>query len=666
MDDDILLEEAAEQLEAVRRRIADVEGQLEQARAKQSALDAILTATAEAGADKIRMQGFLQKKTPATTLTRGYDNRWFVLAGRQLRYYEEKGTIAVRRQDGVSAQGVTGDSTSFTLYAKGMQRKFELKAASEAERDRWVNCVLRRQGAADSDGGRAAVRAAEEPRRAAIAAQEAAQRGLLEQWGAAEHQLRRHSGSQEERLQAAQQRIDATAASRGAALEGGRDDTASAADDRAAELRSAVEAGEARHAALRRAAAAKLHRDTSLLVILGWWDKWRRWCSIRRRARAAEQVYDAAQAAAAAERELAAEAGSVAIAAAEQLAGRRGAAAAEEAAERAAIRLEEAELRGALRHRVLASQWAAEGEELSAEAAAIGGEAAALKEQLVAARGTASLAVQGAQEVESAAAIAQLEHAEAAARQEIAEQALPAWVTAAVASLRDASHQRSVGRILGSMSTWRGGLPWRWLYLWVDPDAGCVWYATRDPRFGEVEALPFLSIWAVRAEELGAECDPELLPGGAAQGDTCGFAVATVDGGVSRFVAASEYERDEWLETFTACAATAAAQQLRAARLHAAAAAAAADDCYSDGSPRSPGAHVPPRPALPGGSSWAALPGGGNPAAAAAATLVPGSPRRARRRVAESSPWGVDSGPSPQRSERRLVLPAASPRRYVW
>eukprot|EP01065_Artemidia_motanka_P008122 TRINITY_DN14054_c0_g1_i3.p1 TRINITY_DN14054_c0_g1~~TRINITY_DN14054_c0_g1_i3.p1 ORF type:complete len:657 (+),score=234.38 TRINITY_DN14054_c0_g1_i3:56-2026(+) len=655
--EDVLLEEAAEEAAGLQGQIAELERELAQARAKQSALDAILSATASSGSDKISMQGFLHKKTPATCVTRDYDTRWFVLAGPQLRYYEEKGVISVRRQDGVSAAPTEGDPTSFTLYAKGMQRKFELRAASVEDRNRWVAAILRRTDAPGlgDDGSLQGSQNAEKHLRELTASQEVDLRQLLGSWEQSEREQRSRSDDLSAQHRDADRRQEAAEEALQQAEREEKECT-DATSSRETQLRGALRDDEAKQQASRRAAAAMLHRDASLLVILAWWDKWRRWCSIRQRARVAERVYEAANAAAETETRLRDAAARAEAAGGRLQSGRLAVVAAEEARARAEALCLESEFRGQLSLWGTSARSDAEVCVLIESAAAVDGEATELRRHLTSARGAAAEAQQEALVWGFAAKQAALFQKEARRRAAIAADALPAFVAAAAQSLRESAEQRPVGRILARMSSWHGGVPWRWIYLWVDPRARCVRYTTRDPRFGEIESLPFHAVRAARAEALGDVCDVSLLPAGAPQANTCGFGVLLADGAVCRFVAATEDERDEWLETFGACASAGDAMLPPAADADV-----DADPTLSRG-----WAAVPPRPVQIGGSRWASLRGGGNPAAAAATTMTPGSPRRSRRQVAEVPVWARDSVQAKSLTDYDVRVAPASPRSYVW
>eukprot|EP01062_Namystynia_karyoxenos_P023176 TRINITY_DN18913_c0_g2_i1.p1 TRINITY_DN18913_c0_g2~~TRINITY_DN18913_c0_g2_i1.p1 ORF type:complete len:691 (+),score=204.53 TRINITY_DN18913_c0_g2_i1:99-2075(+) len=644
---------AAAELAQLAARVADAEAELAQVRERRVALSAVLDAASADGSgapERIRMQGTLEKLAPPSGEgERGYGVRWFVLAGRLLRYFEHKGTIALAA-DGAPAASAAEDPESLVLLDREAQYRFELRAPSSEDRERWLAGLLGRA----QPHGPGPTAATEELCRRMVAEQECAARAGIARWETSEQGARGGTGTQTAAVQAAQARIAGAAADREAARRAARADEA-AASARAARLRGSAAAQDGRRRAGREAAAGKLHHDARMLAAHVCWDRLARWRALRRRMRLAERVHRAQRAERSAAGNLRAAETALAAAEAERLAALRGAAVAEEAAERSAARQEEAELRGHLRLWGVSARRDIESAELVAEAAALTDEGRQLRSHLGEARGDAAEAQQGTRVRGLMAQGVRLLSQEARCRQQIAAQALPGWVAAAAASLHAASEQRSVGRILSCLSSWQGGLPWRWLYLWVDYAASCIWYATRDPRFGEVESIPFHSIWAVRPEELGELCDDTMLPGGAAQADSCGFAAAMSDGCVSRFVAATTRERDEWVHTFATCAAAATAQQMRAA-----AAAAAADAGAPAGGPLSPsGAPLPPSPQRPGGSHWAALPGGGNPAAAAAGTFVPGSMRRTRRREPPGCSWARDPG-----SLRRQVVGgvAAAPR----
>ncbi|KAJ9454785.1 putative apoptosis inhibitor ORF99 [Diplonema papillatum] len=81
-------------------------------------------------------EGYLKKKKPGS-FTSGWDDRFFMLRGATLYYFEEKATIDISR--GCECTLVPADLTSFTVSVVGQSREpFVLRANDETDRARWV------------------------------------------------------------------------------------------------------------------------------------------------------------------------------------------------------------------------------------------------------------------------------------------------------------------------------------------------------------------------------------------------------------------------------------------------------------------------------------------------------------------------------------------------
>ena len=229
-------------------------------------------------------------------------------------------------------------------------------------------------------------------------------------------------------------------------------------------------------------------------------------------------------------------------------------------------------------------------------------------------------------------------------------------------SVLSATRQTYGGRVLSSMAGWEdsGGKIWRDVYLWTDPEKGQLCYAHRDRKWGEVETMELSNVVSVEVESF-FEYTPPI---GLDKYRHLGFYVELKDGSKHRFCARTSVERAEWLDS------------LRGLVLAV---------CYVS-PPRQKkssenGSPIPPRPAVPGGSPWAALPGGGgSPRAAMASSIKPTSQRRTRVEVIEPTFSPTYGHPNEdtiddliRRSGEKMTLippnllpPAGSPRRQYF
>ena len=130
----------ADELETMMKKVQQLEADLSEARIRVRCMESSLGGSGIGGpAERIKAQGFLKKKTPSIVVGREYDRRWFVMTQTHLRYFEEKGAIAL--DNSVSIGFVDKDPSAFSLNHPKMHRKFELRCDTVAERDHWMGLL---------------------------------------------------------------------------------------------------------------------------------------------------------------------------------------------------------------------------------------------------------------------------------------------------------------------------------------------------------------------------------------------------------------------------------------------------------------------------------------------------------------------------------------------
>eukprot|EP01062_Namystynia_karyoxenos_P077093 TRINITY_DN768_c3_g1_i2.p1 TRINITY_DN768_c3_g1~~TRINITY_DN768_c3_g1_i2.p1 ORF type:complete len:676 (+),score=201.56 TRINITY_DN768_c3_g1_i2:78-2105(+) len=546
----------------LRRHLSALQQELNSARLCVCRDELTLGGTAKT-AQNIRMQGWLKKKTPSSVVQRDYDRRWFVLAGDELRYYEERGAVAVGPQDAVSVVAADTSNISFELFTPQMHRKFELSAKTQVERDRWVAAIAGKQeyNPAERTLRVEGIVAAEGCEREALRAEETHQRDFMARWQRSEESLaRRQAAAAALCVEKEREAEAAESAARDVA-----DELRHAAQRREAELlelQQRAAAAAQRRAAATQAHASQLTRDREKAVLAMTFALWWRWLGVAQDGKRERELRVAERERAQAEQGVLAARRGIELRADARRAALRMALESEELAGRRGLELQWTEWRWDVAAADLSVR---RGAELQRNVRRVGTLSAerdeALSELARCAEAVEEARLSQRQHADTVSLV-RLAQAEAEERHRIASEAALLACECFNAALRPATAQRMGGRLLTCLDGWRAtARPWRDVYVWADARRGLLHYSHRDPRFGEVESLSLDFVAAVEVEPFVDPAVPlPATPDGVpvARPSGRGFYLEMRDGRKHRFCAQTAHERLQWLDALrglviTAC-----------------------------------------------------------------------------------------------------------------
>eukprot|EP01064_Diplonema_japonicum_P023491 TRINITY_DN3392_c0_g1_i1.p1 TRINITY_DN3392_c0_g1~~TRINITY_DN3392_c0_g1_i1.p1 ORF type:complete len:674 (+),score=163.14 TRINITY_DN3392_c0_g1_i1:1718-3739(+) len=639
--------DALDDAERASKRIVELEKQLSDLKMDYRLLETALGAHSD---EKLLFQGYLKKKTPSIVVGRDYDRRWFVLRGKSLLYFEEKGRITLDESTEIGF--ADKDPVAFTLKHPN-SRKYELKCESHEERDRWMAVLagtpLPTEASVDVD-------------LQDLETQEEAERDMIEAHANNRMNFMNH-WMQSERVTTEQRLNDLRKARDFAvqllATDDKYNEAVAAAEDKQAELEGVI-AGLRNDLAkeiqrkekTKTEAAGRLGTTAETMLVAGYVARWMTWTGEQKK-KQHEAYCNKIES--------------------EKFALQGRLTEAQDHGERfmeahKTARKVITDMQQDIKRWEDQTFWLhysnkylyQELEErkniiirnLEADVASLENHRDKLQKELnetiadlLDTRERLRVKTNEAQQKDLS-----LEAADA--RYHIASDFHFEAFKLQADSVLSATRQTYGGRVQSSFSGWDkgGGKIWRDVYLWTDPEGGTLNYAHRDRKWGEVESLDLRKVLSVEVESFYEYPPPEGV--GCCQAS--GFYIEMKDETKHRFCTATTVERSEWLDA------------LRGLLLAV---------CYV--SPRRMpiegveyGSPPVPRPAVQGASSWSAVEGGGSPRAAAATSLSPRSVRRTRAVITQPSTPGQYGHPSSDMSaemqqiaahSKVTVLPSGSP-----